>query len=925
LKKNQKICKFLCSRRFIYILLVILFLGLLFLGTSNWVLYDVTLQIQEKTNLPVNAASVFISNKIFRAMDEINLLRVQKDLLNSELPIYELELSPADLQHINTIALQSSEAGYLKQEINTWRKVSLTVGPKKYKAKLKLHGDLPNHWDDNLKSFKVKMSDDSVNSIRRFNLILFEDRRIAGIIGRILSKQFNLYDIQDDIVVVKVNGVLQGLYYLQERLDTDFFEKNQCSNCILVHTTDNYIQDHPRGSFRDLNGITRDQYHGTAFDNEISNIIIKPSFQNQDVLYAIHNLFITIKKGDEKEIIKYFDIDQISSFEAFRLLTGSRHFVRGDNLRLAYSLSKGKFYPIPRNEEITSLKLENGGFEHNINREIPLFSLLTRNDQVRHIRNKKAYHFIMNNELEKKLDDLTKLYLPYALSYKKNDQSNKYMKYLFHKDIESIKKNIKLIKQNLQYSKAYLNILKKNKKITITLIPDSISQIIFNKLIIHTEEKYKGDVILIAYSPNGEKITLKKNIKKKSNDIDLTNMVQELFFSAGLDDSLYPEARQYILEVIFEEEFNINYVTVKLKNDITGSIINKDDTYIQIANGNNFFNKEKSFLEFKKSYPQFKWEYTDKILTLKQGKYILNKNLIIPSFSQFIIEGGTKISIAEGKSIVSYSPVTIEGSKKKIIIKALELGKPFGTFGFIGDGARSTIIKGLDFSGGSEKTINGIYFSGGLAIHDMDVEIYNTKIHNNYADDGLNVKYGNIVMNDTLFESNFADQFDCDFCTGVIENTIFDKGTSKDTNGDGLDLSGSTVIVKNNIFRNFKDKGVSVGESTRAVMYQNKFINNNIGSANKDKSHSFFIDNLFKNNLIAISSYLKKPIFGGSNSYMYMNVYQDNMQDITKDSNSHNYNINFVDDNLIALEKTIQDNKVQKTFNILEKYQQVFT
>ena len=56
----------------------------------------------------------------------------------------------------------------------------------------------------------------------------------------------------------------------------------------------------------------------------------------------------------------------------------------------------------------------------------------------------------------------------------------------------------------------------------------------------------------------------------------------------------------------------------------------------------------------------------------------------------------------------------------------------------------------------SEKTINGIYFSGGLAIHDMDVEIYNTKIHNNYADDGLNVKYGNIGLLEPRNHVKFA-------------------------------------------------------------------------------------------------------------------------------------------------------------------------
>jgi len=91
---------------------------------------------------------------------------------------------------------------------------------------------------------------------------------------------------------------------------------------------------------------------------------------------------------------------------------------------------------------------------------------------------------------------------------------------------------------------------------------------------------------------------------------------------------------------------------------------------------------------------------------------------------------------------------------KPVIIKALDPQSPFGTFGIVGRNASpKTIINGLHPSGGSEKFINGIYFSGALSIHHMDVELTNSLIESNHADDGLNIKYGNILIDNSVFKN----------------------------------------------------------------------------------------------------------------------------------------------------------------------------
>ena len=69
-----------------------------------------------------------------------------------------------------------------------------------------------------------------------------------------------------------------------------------------------------------------------------------------------------------------------------------------------------------------------------------------------------------------------------------------------------------------------------------------------------------------------------------------------------------------------------------------------------------------------------------------------------------------------------------------------------------------------------------------------------------------------------------------------------------DTNGDGIDFSGSVILLKENRFENFKDKGVSVGEKTKLLLSKNNFLNNRSAVTVKDESDAYFHSNFFTNN-----------------------------------------------------------------------------
>jgi len=872
--------------------------------------------IHEKTDINFFILYSKFTNSLFKFEDEINIFRLKKNLLDGKLPIYNLELGKKSLQHLDNTSKESIKRGYLGSQFNLWTEGKLTVDGKEYGVKVKLHGDGRNHWAFNLKSYKIKTKrTEYINNMRDFNLIIFEDRLLYAKVTRLFTNKLNLMDIRDDIVVLKINGVIQGLYYLQERLDYDFLEYNECSNCEIIKITDNFIEDKPHSIVYGP--------HLTPYDYTLSNIDLPESeLDLNKVLYQTDRLFRATDEKNTSKVISYFDIDQLSSFEALRMLIANSDMITGYDRRLAYAATNGKFYPVPINAKIAKLKLENGGLEHHLNRHsdphyrpfIDLFYLLNKDDQLRYMKHKKVYEFILSNSITKEIDELAEFYLPYILSYKMSYYNTRIMRYRINAVKEIIEHNMELIKKNLENSKVYVNVIEKGNRVILEIIPESIAEIKFNNLKLNLSEEYSGKLTFIYDNDN---IGMKSSImiEDKTDLIDLMIFVESLYFAAGLDENLYPEKRVYKLEIIFDDvdKILVENLDISMRNDITNKKISKGDTYVQIADGNDFYELPAyfSFDEFKKEYPQFKWIYNDKNgeLTLLEGNYILTRDLIIPKTNKLTIDAGVNILIAKNKSILSYSPVNILGTKDNpVLIKALDKNNPFGTFAILGEGKNKSksVINWLELSDGSEKWINSIYFSGQLSIYHMDVDINNTSIYGSHSDDGLNVKYSNLIIDNSQFYGNFADQVDLDFVTGVVKNSEF-IGTGKGVGGDNLDLSGSKILVKNNKFSDSIDKGVSIGEETQALLYKNIISNNNVSVAVKDLSKVYFIENVFDNNKIAINSYQKKQLFGGSFSYIHKNEFVSNDKDFAKDEKSEIYKINFIDDRFTSLIQDIQN------------------
>ena len=114
------------------------------------------------------------------------------------------------------------------------------------------------------------------------------------------------------------------------------------------------------------------------------------------------------------------------------------------------------------------------------------------------------------------------------------------------------------------------------------------------------------------------------------------------------------------------------------------------------------------------------------------------------------------------------------------------------------------------------------------------------------------------------------------------------KGNDFINNGnDGLDLSGSSIVVEDNYFERSGDKCVSVGEKSVGVVIYNNVMNScNIGVEIKDLSDIYIINNVIINNNVGFNAYEKKPVFGGGKASVYNSIVWNNKTDVTFDDKS---------------------------------------
>ncbi len=252
----------------------------------------------------------------------------------------------------------------------------------------------------------------------------------------------------------------------------------------------------------------------------------------------------------------------------------------------------------------------------------------------------------------------------------------------------------------------------------------------------------------------------------------------------------------------------------------------------------------------------------DKLLVPK-GEYTISGPLIVPRGVELFIEAGTVIRLAPQASLVSYAPLIAAGkAEAPVVFDELEPGRGWGVLAVMGAAPNDQGASELNHvvvRGPRGTTLNGITYTGGVSFFASDVTMRRCVFDAAKAEDALNVKRARVLIEECVFLDSASDALDLDWCDGKVARSLFLR-----TQGDAIDLSGARALeVEENVILLAADKGVSVGEESRAAVSKNIIGLCEMGIASKDLSLARCEANVFLEAGAALAAYQKKPIFGG--------------------------------------------------------------
>ena len=765
--------------------------------------------------------------------------------------------------------------GYLSDNKNDWRKAKIILPDiGKSKIKIKIHGTADTtvrqsipYLDNIIMKLKIKIFEmlglsygnpytnviDISDRGYAFKIKLRDDivykgqQRLSFLAPRddwtISSNALNKYMASKDIITsggkymnLFVNGTDIGLYLAAENIDKSLLERDfQITNYAILKNYDDWTKAW--------------KYHysptmHTSFDMEQ-----KGEMPTQEIaLFQINRLFQAIENSDYDTIKTLVDIKYLAKVYAFVILTGNMHPLGGDNLRYIYDFSTGTFKIAYRLEN----RVHNMEYSEDVFQNTRKNNLLLEKLASQRWFKDIAYNYLkqISNDEANILRVLSDEYSLYQKVSAKSNYSTREYKHEYLEDIETIKSNLSIIKK---------------------LSKDTLQ---FNQ---YDEYNHGRKEVSSEYAKAFITIEKIDNLNYL-NILNDSNFTLELVSVTSCDGNLHKFVdKKYIPPSTYQEttgiinndrliEYEIPFPCIEMAE------IYKNNSNIQLGPKNVYINYSSPFnIIASQGLEQFGSSLIQKSskdinsleYILKAGKYNIRETIIFPNNAAFVIEPGTEIFLFKGVSLYVRGDFTANGTKNlPILVKNID-NDPFGSFAIKGttlDPAK-VIINNFHISGGSESVLQGAYFSSQISIHIADVNITNSFFQNSFSDDGINIKHSLVKIKNNSFINNSADQVDLDYVHGIVVNNVFDFiGDHEEKLTDGLDISGSKLLISENIIENMTDKGLSVGERSEAIVTNNIIKDNNIGIALKDGS-SICLSNNVNKNFDNISLYIKKNMY----------------------------------------------------------------
>lgn len=738
------------------------------------------------------------------------------------------------------------ELGTLVSSGEDYVPATIVYEGEKYDVKLRLKGDLPDHWEGDKWSFRIKVENDK--TIMGTSVFSIQDPRTRQEINeRIYQdslKNEGVIGLRYHFLEVFINGENKGIYAFEEHFSKELIENNSRREGVIVKFSEDFSFEKSAKTENLEIDLVEDFYRSpvTVFENE-QKLLSDPvrSKQFKKAVGLLENLRNGTLKPSE-----VLDVDKTAKYYALSTAMNCPHSRVWHNVRLYYN-------------PVTSL-LEPIGFDGNCRREGGQEALLEYSPQCIAFKNDSSCLFETADFSELVLRDPI-IFKAYIQNLERMSEKE-YLDNLFSGLESEIKKDVILI----QKEKPFYHFSKEGYY-------SSQNQISY---MLHPLQAVNAHFEEIDPSNNLLKVSV-GNLVSLPVEIDSINFGPYVFFLNTGENALLqprnlsqlPEYRglefvipsKIYLENISKFELEVNYKIFGTNNFKNSSILPWG--YVE----EDFV--EEDFIRQKPNLSSFEiLEVNDALKKIEfvKGDLELSRDLIIPENYLVYIHAGTNLDLKNGSMILSYSGLNIEGSpsEKVKIFSSDGTGQGITVLG----SKSKTFIKNAHFDGMGMPDKNGWQLLGSLNFHETSVQIQDVSITNTRSEDGVNIinsKFSikNLSMDTTGLGLNedHGDCIDSDFSEGTIDDSRF-----LNCKNDGLDFSGSLVNITNSFVLDQGDKGISAGERS-LIFVENSSVKGGfkkipVGIASKDFSRIYLKNTKIANSEYGIICYQKKQEYG---------------------------------------------------------------
>lgn len=798
-----------------------------------------------------------------------------------EVPEYALHINPADLRNIDEnlpTQLPSPWYGnlFLTEDRKDWADGRFVADGKEYDVAVRVRGDLFNHWAYRKKSWRVRFKDGKAfRGMTDISLVIPEDRFWhAELLNAHRAQALGLLVPPMRPVRVRMNGGPPMLYTEVE------------------HFTKEMVEKQGRSGDSNLYGTGGGSSYFQQWDPIFSDAAFWKKYVDapgQNTAEEVSELLMLSRKGAAQEL-GYFqrlsrivDVDRLARWYAVSLLAGSRH-VRDHNLRLLFDRSRGRFEPIP---------WDIGAYMPRTLLSLPGNPLLNEALSVPSLR-LAAYRMVwdrIRDDVWVKKDREEALRLRALMeraAYRDTVKlpSNRQVKSELDRLDAVIQRNIAFLREELRRAELIVDERRPSPSaarggllLTIDVTARGVAggrlhEISFPQRL--RDAVLRREVVLLRDDGDGERgpgdqdvlLTLRDTLDKKERAVFQVSDDERALIWPG--DPVVDEQTESVLAppntlqrfflvqssgsaAVGIEDLPLN---IDLRNAVTGEKAQViGEALIDDATFSRLSEASASRAEFLRRNAAFRPDGEHGVVL--SGAPVFSETVIVPATVRLRIAPGTHVRMGSGVTLLSYGPVDIAGNAAAPVVVEPATGKPWGVF-LVANAEAPSRIAWAEFRGGSEAFLNGIFASGMVAFHGSPVTIRHATFRNAHGDDALNTKEVPADIADALFEGNVSDGYDADSpSSGIIERVVFRRN-----GGDGLDLSWANVVIRNVTVDGSGDKCISVGENSYPTIHDSLLRGCAVGLASKDSSAATVERVRFEGNRVALSTYIKKPIFG---------------------------------------------------------------